>query len=131
MECLYHHKPPQIGNCLLEDFSTKRCRNRGGFNSISQLELLEELKDSKGMKIPCCTVCQTRYNEEDRCPLGLISSASNSDFIDEDEDDEDDALVVVVDRDRRSCGSNVSSSNGLIELGSHQDLRMVRRSCDG
>ncbi|KAL4587183.1 hypothetical protein LXL04_000050 [Taraxacum kok-saghyz] len=134
------------------------------------------------MKIPCCTVCQTRYNEEDRCPLllecghgfckeclsrmfssassdttlscprcrqvcvvgnsvhalrknyailGLISSASNSDFTDEDEDDEDDGLVVVVDRDRRSCGSNASRSNGLIELGSHQDLRMVRRSCKG
>ncbi|KAL4558893.1 hypothetical protein LXL04_037097 [Taraxacum kok-saghyz] len=120
------------------------------------------------MKIPCCTVCQTRYNEEDRCPLLLEcghgfckeclsrmfssassdttlssprcrqvsvvgnSSASNSDFTDEDEDDEDDGLVVVVvDRNRRSCGSNASSSNGLIELGSHQDLRMVRRSCDG
>ncbi|CAH1448710.1 unnamed protein product [Lactuca virosa] len=134
------------------------------------------------MKIPCCTVCQTRYNEEDRCPLllecghgfckeclsrmfssapsdttlpcprcrqvsvvgnsvhalrknyailGLISSASNSDFTDEDDDDEDDGLVVVVDRDRRSCGSNASSSNGLIELGSHQDLRMVRRIGEG
>ncbi|KAL6981093.1 nicotinamide N-methyltransferase [Sarracenia purpurea var. burkii] len=23
------------------------------------------------MKIPCCSVCQTRYNEEDRCPLLL------------------------------------------------------------
>ncbi|XP_052622510.1 putative formin-like protein 15b [Lactuca sativa] len=37
----------------------------------------------------------------------------------------DDGLVVVVDRDRHSYGSNTSSSNGLIELGSHQDLRVV------
>ena len=63
----------------------------------------------------------------------MFSSASSEtgEDEDEDEDDEDDGLVVVVDRDRRSCGSNASSSNGLIELGSHQDLRMVRRSCDG
>ncbi|KAJ9565742.1 hypothetical protein OSB04_001708 [Centaurea solstitialis] len=140
------------------------------------------------MKIPCCTVCQTRYNEEDRCPLllecghgfckeclsrmfssassdttlscprcrhvsvvgnsvhalrknyailGLISSASNGDFTDEDDEDEEDGLAdVAVDRDRRSCcggGSNASSSssNGLIELGSHREVRMVKRIGDG
>lgn len=43
----------------------------------------------------------------------------------------DDGLVVVVDRDLRSYGSNTSSSNGLIELGSHQDLRLVRRIKEG
>ncbi|CAI9260703.1 unnamed protein product [Lactuca saligna] len=46
-------------------------------------------------------------------------------------DEEDDGLVVVVDRDRRSYGSNTLSSNGLIELGSHQDLRLVRRIGEG
>ncbi|CAI9281723.1 unnamed protein product [Lactuca saligna] len=61
--------------------------------------------------------------------LGLISSASNNDFTYEDE--EDDGLVVVVDRDRRSYRSNTSSSNGLIEFGSHQDLRLVRRIGEG
>ncbi|CAI9263299.1 unnamed protein product [Lactuca saligna] len=49
-------------------------------------------------------------------------TTSNNDFTDE--DDEDDGLVVV-DRDRRSYGSNTSSSNGLIELGSHQELRVT------
>ncbi|KAL7599120.1 hypothetical protein Lser_V15G22525 [Lactuca serriola] len=61
--------------------------------------------------------------------LGLISSASNNDFTYK--DDEDDGLVVVVDRDWRSYGSNTSSSNSLIELGSHQDLRLVRRIGEG
>ncbi|KAI3818399.1 hypothetical protein L1987_12205 [Smallanthus sonchifolius] len=36
-------------------------------------------------------------------------------------------LTVAVDRDRRSCGTNASSSNGLIEIESHPDLRMVKR----
>lgn len=131
------------------------------------------------MKIPCCTVCQTRYNEEDRCPLlldcghgfckdclsrmfssassdtsiscprcrhlsvvgnsvhalrknyailGLISSPSNADFTDDDDDDDEDVLDdVVVDRDRKSCGLSVSSSNGLIELGLHNEIKMVKR----
>ncbi|KAL7593130.1 hypothetical protein Lser_V15G34581 [Lactuca serriola] len=61
--------------------------------------------------------------------LGLISSASNNNFMYE--DDEDDGWVVVVDRYRRSYGSNTSSSNGSIELGSHQDLRLVRRIGEG
>lgn len=131
------------------------------------------------MKIPCCTVCQTRYNEEDRCPLllqcghgfckeclsrmfsssssdtslscprcrhvsvvgnsvhalrknyailGLLSSASNGDFTDEEDEDDDDEeddgrLNVAVEK---GCGG----INGLIELGLHLDLKMVKRFGD-
>ncbi|XP_071715589.1 E3 ubiquitin-protein ligase KEG-like [Rutidosis leptorrhynchoides] len=134
------------------------------------------------MKIPCCTVCQTRYNEEDRCPLllecghgfckdclsrmfssassdtslscprcrhvsvvgnsvhalrknyailGLISSASNGDFTDdedddeEDEDDHDGLMRGVIDRNRST------GCSGLIELGLHKDLKMVKRFGEG
>ncbi|CAI9265958.1 unnamed protein product [Lactuca saligna] len=61
--------------------------------------------------------------------LGLISFASNNDFTDKEDKDDGLVVVVVVDKHRHSYGSNTSSSNGLIELGSHQDLRLTYVSC--
>ncbi|CBI35107.3 hypothetical protein VitviT2T_020215 [Vitis vinifera] len=147
------------------------------------------------MKIPCCLVCQTRYNEEERVPLLLqcghgfckeclsrlfsaspdtnlscprcrhVSSVGNSvqalrknygvlaliqsssapssafdcDFTDEDEDNEDELLNEEEEDDeshrRRRCsrGSYTSSSScgPVIELASHQDLRLVKRIGEG
>ena len=147
------------------------------------------------MKIPCCLVCQTRYNEEERVPLLLqcghgfckeclsrmfsaspdtnlscprcrhVSSVGNSvqalrknygvlaliqssstpssafdcDFTDEDEDKEDELLNEEEDDDeahrrrRSSRGLHTSSSScgPVIELASHQDLRLVKRIGEG
>ncbi|KAA8537339.1 hypothetical protein F0562_026974 [Nyssa sinensis] len=149
------------------------------------------------MKIPCCSVCQTRYNEEERCPLllqcghgfckeclsrmfsaspdttlscprcrhlsvvgnsvqalrknyailALIHSSSNSssafdcDFTDDDEGNDEDELEDDEDesRRRRRCSrqSHTSSSGcggrggSVIELASHQDLRLIRRIGEG
>ncbi|XP_027340639.1 E3 ubiquitin-protein ligase KEG-like isoform X2 [Abrus precatorius] len=152
------------------------------------------------MKIPCCSVCQTRYNEEERVPLLLqcghgfcrdclskmfsesldatlacprcrhVSTVGNSvqalrknyavlalihsaaansggggggganfdcDFTDEEE--EEDGAVEDGDEDdekrrRNSRGSQASSSGGcepVIEVGAHQDLKLVRRIGEG
>ncbi|RDX78258.1 E3 ubiquitin-protein ligase KEG, partial [Mucuna pruriens] len=148
------------------------------------------------MKIPCCSVCQTRYNEEERVPLLLqcghgfcreclsrmfsassdatlvcprcrhVSTVGNSvqalrknyavlallhsavaangaaaaggsnfdcDYTDEEEDngdeEEDDEK-----RRRNSRESQASSSGGcepVIEVGAHQDLKLVRRIGEG
>lgn len=152
------------------------------------------------MKIPCCSVCQTRYNEEERVPLllqcghgfckeclsrmfssssdanltcprcrhvstvgnsvqalrknyavlSLILSAADSaaaaggagggdtDFTDDDED-RDDSEVDDGDDQKLDCrkisrGSQASSSGGcapVIEVGVHQDLKLVRRIGEG
>lgn len=125
--------------------------------------------------IPCCSVCENRYNEQERCPLLLecghsyckdclfklfsssadtslpcprcrhVSLVGNSvyslkknfavlsliqdDDEDEDEDDDDDegreqVDVVVVDHHR--C-----QEEGLIEVGSHQDLKLVSQIGQG
>ncbi|KAK7243338.1 hypothetical protein RIF29_38131 [Crotalaria pallida] len=142
------------------------------------------------MKIPCCSVCQTRYNEEERVPLLLqcghgfcrdclstmfsassdatltcprcrhVSTVGNSvtalrknfavlalihssakaanldwDYTD-DEDDEEaqgDGEEEEEDDDRRR-GSQTSSSGGcepVIEVGAHQDLKLLRRIGEG
>lgn len=150
------------------------------------------------MKIPCCSVCQTRYNEEERVPLllqcghgfcreclsrmfsaspdatltcprcrhvstvgnsvqalrknyavlALIRSAadasgggggSNFDCDCTDEDDEDGDGEDAGDGDdeekrrRNSRGSQTSSSGcaPVIEVGAHQDLKLVRRIGEG
>ncbi|XP_024021150.1 E3 ubiquitin-protein ligase KEG [Morus notabilis] len=154
------------------------------------------------MKVPCCSVCQTRYNEEERVPLLLqcghgfckeclskmfsaspdttlpcprcrhvslvgnsvhalrknyailalidsssAASAANSsaapnfdcDYTDDDEDDDangdEDGDAESLSRRRCSRASAVSSSGGgcgpVIEVGAHQDLRLVRRIGEG
>ncbi|WJX36648.1 hypothetical protein P8452_24505 [Trifolium repens] len=152
------------------------------------------------MKIPCCSVCQTRYNEEERVPLLLqcghgfcreclsrmfsassdatltcprcrhVSTVGNSvlalrknyavlslihsaveasaagggnrgsnfecDFTDDDEDGdgEDDDEDDEEKRRRNSRGSQTSSSGGcapVIEVGVHQDLKLVKRIAEG
>lgn len=155
------------------------------------------------MKIPCCSVCQTRYNEEERVPLLLqcghgfckeclsrmfsassdasltcprcrhVSTVGNSvqalrknyavlslihsaaeaaaaggggrgsnfecDYTDDEEDGDggDDEEEVDGDdekRRRNSRGSQTSSSGGcapVIEVGVHQDLKLVRRIGEG
>ncbi|XP_062093109.1 E3 ubiquitin-protein ligase KEG [Humulus lupulus] len=156
------------------------------------------------MKVPCCSVCQTRYNEEERVPLllqcghgfckeclskmfsaspdttlpcprcrhvslvgnsvqalrknfavlALIHSSSNSnsappgaaaapnfdcDFTDDDEDDDGDEGGGDNDADsflRRRCSrASGASSSGrcgpVIEVGAHQDLRLVKRIGEG
>ncbi|KAK3025651.1 hypothetical protein RJ639_040637 [Escallonia herrerae] len=144
------------------------------------------------MKIPCCSVCQNRYNEEERCPLllqcghgfckdclsrlfaastdttlscprcrhvstvgnsvqglkknyailGLIHSSNPSfdrDFTDdEDDDDEDDDDEETRQRRQSSrqsqssgCGGGRAGGDTVIELASHQDLRLVRRIGEG
>ncbi|KAI4332960.1 hypothetical protein L6164_017825 [Bauhinia variegata] len=148
------------------------------------------------MKVPCCAVCQTRYNEEERVPLllqcghgfcreclsrmfsaspdttlpcpkcrhvsvvgnsvqalrknyavlALIHSASNAsgnfdcDYTDDDEEGGDDAEENG-DNDegsvmRRRCSrrSQTSSSGGcgpVIEVGVHQDLKLIQRIGEG
>ncbi|XP_045819942.1 E3 ubiquitin-protein ligase KEG isoform X2 [Trifolium pratense] len=154
------------------------------------------------MKIPCCSVCQTRYNEEERVPLLLqcghgfcreclsrmfsassdatltcprcrhVSTVGNSvlalrknyavlslihsaveasaaasgggnrgsnfecDLTDDDEDGdgEDDDENDEEKRRRNSRGSQTSSSGGcapVIEVGVHQDLKLVKRIAEG
>lgn len=153
------------------------------------------------MKIPCCSVCQTRYNEEERVPLLLqcghgfcrdclsrmfsaspdatltcprcrhVSTVGNSvqalrknyavlalihstatanasgggggsnfdcDYTDEEEDDEaggeDDGEDDEEKRRRCSRGSQTSSSGGcepVIDVGAHQDLKLLRRIGEG
>ncbi|GAB2299458.1 hypothetical protein Dimus_033526 [Dionaea muscipula] len=143
------------------------------------------------MKVPCCSICQTRYNEEERIPLLLhcghgfckeclskMFSASNdsnvscprcrhvsvvgnsvhalrknfailalirsdSSFdgeISGDDDDENDELEVDGDERWRQCarGSRASSgscgscaASSVIELGSHGDLKLLRRIGEG
>ncbi|KAK7271492.1 hypothetical protein RJT34_27441 [Clitoria ternatea] len=152
------------------------------------------------MKIPCCSVCQTRYNEEERVPLLLqcghgfckeclsrmfsaspdaslacpkcrhVSTVGNSvqalrknyavlalihsaaanvasggggganfdcDYTDEEEEDGDGDGEDEEDdekRRRNSRGSQASSSGGcepVIEVGTHQDLKLVRRIGEG
>lgn len=144
------------------------------------------------MKIPCCSVCQTRYNEEERVPLLLqcghgfcrdclsrmfaassdasltcprcrhvstvgnsvqalrknyavlslihsaadVSAAGDCDLTDEEEDGDDGEVDDGDDEKRRrnSRGSQTSSSGGcapVIEVGAHQDLKLVRRIGEG
>ncbi|XP_019427356.1 PREDICTED: E3 ubiquitin-protein ligase KEG-like [Lupinus angustifolius] len=139
------------------------------------------------MKIPCCSVCQTRYNEEERVPLllqcghvfcreclsrmfsassdatltcprcrhvstignsvqalrknfavlALIHSAANAANLDCDYTDDDDASGEVEDDEekrRRLCGSQTSSSGGceqVIEVGAHQEMKLVERIGEG
>ncbi|GAV69413.1 Ank domain-containing protein/Pkinase domain-containing protein/zf-C3HC4 domain-containing protein/Ank_2 domain-containing protein/Ank_4 domain-containing protein [Cephalotus follicularis] len=138
------------------------------------------------MKVPCCSICQTRYNEDERVPLllqcghgfcndclsrmfssspdttlacprcrhvslvgnsvlslrknfavlALIHSASSSpaycDYTDDEEDeggvDDDDTVG------RCSRGSHASSSGNcgpVIEVGSHQEVKLVRNLGEG
>ncbi|XP_021899941.1 E3 ubiquitin-protein ligase KEG-like isoform X1 [Carica papaya] len=139
------------------------------------------------MKVPCCSVCQTRYNEEERVPLllqcghgfckeclskmfsastdttlscprcrhvsvvgnsvqalrknyamlALIHSASNSlrrDFDCDCTDDEDDDSSGDGDEEEEAArcfrGSSASSSGGcgpMIEVGTHQEMKLVKR----
>lgn len=147
------------------------------------------------MKIPCCSVCQTRYNEEDRVPLLLqcghgfckeclsrmfsasqdttlscprcrhvsvvgnsvqalrknyavlalihssvnTSSAFDCDFTDDENDEEE--LEDNEDESRRrrsralssgcSGGAREAGGSSIIELGLHQDLRLVRKLGEG
>lgn len=122
--------------------------------------------------IPSCSVCENRYNEQERCPLLLecghayckdclfkmfsastdttlpcprcrhVSVVGNSvqslrknfavlaliqEDDDEDEDDED------AEEEGEDLGSNrrCTTTSGLIELGSHQDLRLVSQIGEG
>ncbi|KAI3805912.1 hypothetical protein L1987_21800 [Smallanthus sonchifolius] len=76
------------------------------------------LQTVAALNLPYRTGQPRVYCEDDGLTVAEISSASNGDFTDEEEDeDEDDGLTVALDRDRRSCGNNASSSNGLIEIG--------------
>ncbi|KAG8656629.1 E3 ubiquitin-protein ligase KEG isoform X2 [Manihot esculenta] len=143
------------------------------------------------MKVPCCSVCQTRYNEEERVPLLLqcghgfckeclsrmfsasldttlscprcrhVSVVGNSvnalrknyavlallhspsaaaaaasapnfdcDYTDDDEDEDNEEE----EEERCSRGSHASSSGAcgpLIELGVHQDVKLVRKIGEG
>ncbi|XP_065867744.1 E3 ubiquitin-protein ligase KEG isoform X2 [Euphorbia lathyris] len=140
------------------------------------------------MKVPCCSVCQTRYNEEERVPLLLqcghgfckeclsrmfsssldttlacprcrhvsvvgnsvhalrknyavlallhspsaVSAAPNFDV--DYTDDEDDGENEEEEEERCSRGSHASSSGGcgpVIELGVHQEVRLVRKIGEG
>lgn len=143
------------------------------------------------MKIPCCSVCQNRYNEEERVPLllqcghgfckeclskmfssssdtslscprcrhitlvgnsvtalrknfavlSLISSTNgfDCDITDDDDEDEDDDGRSNLDEEeeedyfgtrRRSSSRGAHCGGGggtIIDLGSHNDLRLIRR----
>ncbi|GLT45995.1 hypothetical protein SLA2020_197870 [Shorea laevis] len=148
------------------------------------------------MKVPCCSVCQTRYDEDERVPLllqcghgfckdclsrmfsasadttlscprcrhvslvgnsvqalrknyavlALIHSNSNAnasnsrnfdcDYTDSDDDDADADGELDGDEMAGRCsrGSHASSSGGcgpVIEVSSHQEVRLVRRIGDG
>ncbi|KAL3732566.1 hypothetical protein ACJRO7_029250 [Eucalyptus globulus] len=139
------------------------------------------------MKVPCCSVCQTRYNEEDRVPLLLqcghgfckeclsrmfaasldntlpcprcrhVSAVGNSvsslrknyavlalihsnstmpaNFDVDFTDDEDDADGEADGEDARPRRGALASSSGgcgpVIELGTHQDLKWVKKIGEG
>lgn len=142
---------------------------------------------SAQMKIPYCSVCHTKYNEEENCPLllqcghgfckeclsrmfadstdttlicprcrqsslvgnsvqalkknyavlGIIQSAASNSDEDDDDNDQEDADGKGKDdeydnelKERRRCQAGASIS-GLIELGFHQDLRLVGRIVEG